>query len=70
MPEQLTKSDYEYILSSLKYARYAHEETHYATAELKHLQLSHLEHIENKLRALRDAADNHKTSRGCEPEIF
>ena len=69
MPEQLTRSDYEYILSSLKYARYAHEETHYATAELKHLQMACLDHMEEKLRALRDAADR-KATPACEPEIF
>lgn len=57
MPEQLTRSDYEYILSALKYARYAHEETHYASEALKHLQLSHLDHMEEKLRALRDAME-------------
>ncbi len=55
MPEQLTRSDYEYILSALIYARYAHEETHYASEELKHLQMAHLDHMEAKLRALRDA---------------
>ncbi|MEE9368596.1 MAG: hypothetical protein V3V05_06990 [Pontiella sp.] len=70
MPEQLTRSDYEYILSSLKYARYAHEETHYATAELKHQQMACLDHIENKLRTLRDATDDQKASPVCEPEIF
>lgn len=54
MAEQLTRSDYEYILSALIYARYAHEETHYASEELKHLQMTHLDHMEVKLRALRD----------------
>jgi hypothetical protein len=55
MPEPLTRSDYEYILESLIYARYAHEQTHYVTEALKHQQLAYLDQIENKLRALRNA---------------
>ena len=69
MPEPLTRSDYEYILASLKYARYAHEETHYASEALKHLQLTHLDHIEKKLRALRDAADGNEPPKNF-PELF
>jgi hypothetical protein len=69
MPEPLTRSDYEYILSSLKYARYAHEETHYASEPLKHLQIACLDHMESKLRALRDAIELHAPP-AYEPELF
>ena len=69
MPEQLTRSDYEYILSSLKYARYAHESTKYPSELLKHQQLSHLDHLEEKLRALRDATD-HRDPPKDSPELF
>jgi hypothetical protein len=69
MPEQLTRTDYEYILSQLKYARYAHEETHYASEALKHQQMALLEHIEDKLRALRDSIE-HKEPPAGESELF
>jgi hypothetical protein len=52
----LSRLDYEYILESLIYARYAHEQTHYPTEALRHLELARLGDIENKLRALRDAS--------------
>ena len=54
MPEQLTQSDYQYILACLKYARYAHESTPYRTDELKRQQVSILDEMEEKLRTLRD----------------
>ena len=54
MPKQLTQSDYQYILASLKYARYAHESTPYPTEEIKRKQLSILDDMEEKLRLLRD----------------
>jgi hypothetical protein len=56
MPEQLTKSDCEYILACLKYARYAFEEATYETKEIKRKQLANLYYMEEKLRTLRDAA--------------
>lgn len=69
MPEQLTRSDYEYLLSSLKYARYAHEGTEYHTELLKHQQLAQLEHMEDKLRALRDALGQQHSLEG-NSELF
>ena len=55
--EPLTKSDYEYILASLKHARYAIEGTSYPTNELKRKQLANLDYIDEKLRMLRDAVE-------------
>ncbi len=69
MPEPLSRSDYEYILSSLKYARYAHESSEYPTDALKHQQLAHLDHLEKKLRALRDATE-HRDPPKDSPELF
>jgi hypothetical protein len=57
MTEPLTREEYDYILSCLKYAHYAHDETHYASRELKIMQEHHLEHVEAKLRALRDGLE-------------
>lgn len=70
MTEPLTKADYDYILASLKYARYAHENTHYATELLKHHQLSYLDHIEEKLRALRNDLENKATGPNRPAELF
>ena len=57
MAEALTRADYDYILEALIYARYAHEETHYATACLKQQQMACLDRMEAKLKALRDALE-------------
>jgi hypothetical protein len=62
MPEQLTRSEYDYILSCLKYTRYAHENTPYPNAEIKRQQLVHLDYIEEKLRTLRDTTTQRKPS--------
>ena len=55
MPEQLNRSDYDYILACMKHARYAYEATPYPTEELKRQQLATLDFMEEKLQALRDA---------------
>jgi hypothetical protein len=55
--EPLTKSDYDYILASLKHARYAIEGTPYPTNELKRKQLANLDYIEEKLKMLRAAIE-------------
>lgn len=69
MADPLTREDYDYILASLRYAHYAQGLTHYATVYLKHQQEACLEHMEEKLRALRDEIEcPHKTKN--EPELF
>ncbi|MDF7807543.1 hypothetical protein P4E94_08855 [Pontiellaceae bacterium B12219] len=70
MPDPLTREDYDYILSALVYARYAHEQTHYVTEVLKHQQMAYLEHIEEKLRALRDAEEPSAHHHFFKAELF
>ena len=52
MPDELTRKDYDYILSCLDYARVAYESTQYPTNELRDAQLSRLAALQRKLRKI------------------
>ena len=56
MDQQLTKTDYEYILECLKHTRTSYEATDYPSNELRQDQLARLSTVVDKLKKLRDAA--------------
>ena len=53
MNEELTKSDYDFLLESLEYTRLNFESTEYPTYDLKREQFARLDALEAKVRALR-----------------